>query len=169
MKPCSVCDEPLSSGAAVCPVCGTRTARRSLRAIALNRYSVALLLLVGACGAVVWRNWPATRERARTERRLEASRELQLLHDRLIDHMLEHDYVYPETLEPVLRPRRKLETWRPGLGPPETSDLREFYEIPALDPWGHSWNYEKPASSRLEPRVWSNGPDGLPGTGDDVW
>lgn len=169
MQPCSVCGEPLPSKAVVCPACQSPISRVTWRGLVISRYTLALFLIVLALGLLIWRNVPALRERARWERRARASEEMRVLGERLRTYMLEHDYEYPETLAPVLKPRRREpDSTKPVIGPPRSFDPFDLIEIPALDPWGHPWNYERPASSRLAPRVWSDGPDGLPGTGDDV-
>ena len=36
------------------------------------------------------------------------------------------------------------------------------------DAWGKKLNYEPPSEGALEPKVWSNGPDGQSNTADDI-
>ncbi len=169
MKACSVCDEPLPSEAVVCPACRSPISRIAWRRLVSSRYMVALFLIVLALSLLIWRNLPALREHARWERRARALQEMRVLGDRLRTYMLEHDYEYPESLAPVLEPRRrKPDSTKPVLGPPRSSDLFELIEIPALDPWGHPWRYQKPASSRQWAGVRSDGEDGVQGTSDDL-
>jgi general secretion pathway protein G len=37
-----------------------------------------------------------------------------------------------------------------------------------MDPWGHPYNYESPGKDGADFEVYSSGPDGQPGTSDDV-
>lgn len=44
-------------------------------------------------------------------------------------------------------------------------------QAPANDPWGRPYGYrlkKSPGTNALEPYVWSNGPDGISGTADDI-
>jgi general secretion pathway protein G len=57
---------------------------------------------------------------------------------------------------------------RPTTGPQPMSWSKVINQIP-LDPWGHPFIYLCPG--RLHPDsfdIWSAGPDGIPGTDDDV-
>jgi general secretion pathway protein G len=56
--------------------------------------------------------------------------------------------------------------------PPDTGDgtiAQPFIEAPVKpDPWGNPMQYQPPASSMENYRLWSNGPDMQEGTGDDI-
>ena len=44
------------------------------------------------------------------------------------------------------------------------------WNTPPLDPWGSNYNYQYPGSQGSDSvDLWSNGPDGVSGTDDDIW
>ena len=52
-----------------------------------------------------------------------------------------------------------LTTWKRWLEPKDLQDV-----------WGNAWNYKYPGTRNPDSYdVWSSGPDGRPGTDDDVW
>jgi general secretion pathway protein G len=57
------------------------------------------------------------------------------------------------------------ELWQPG---PKTG--RTHMEPVGLDPWGNQYGYEPPQGTEAsaKPRIWSNGPNGQQGDGDDI-
>ena len=57
------------------------------------------------------------------------------------------------------------------LNPPKDEEERAKWIGPYIDkinsdPWGHPYRFEGDGKSR--PRIWSIGPDGINGTGDDI-
>lgn len=64
---------------------------------------------------------------------------------------LDHNDVYPRSLNELMGGKRNY--------------VRELKN----DPWGNAYNYKPPTSARKgDYQVWSSGPDGAPGTDDDV-
>ena len=53
-----------------------------------------------------------------------------------------------------------------GEAPATEAEMREAAGIRDLDPWGHAYEVERRDDGGV--RVWSNGPDGEPGTDDDI-
>ena len=44
------------------------------------------------------------------------------------------------------------------------------WDKPPLDPWYNEYNYVYPGSGGIDTfDIWSSGPDGQPGTEDDIW
>ena len=43
------------------------------------------------------------------------------------------------------------------------------WKTPPLDPWKNAFNYQYPGSRGNDFDLWSNGPDGISGTDDDIW
>ena len=53
---------------------------------------------------------------------------------------------------------------------PETVAWKGPYLTGAIpkDPWGNDYHYEYTAGTHQDPRIWSNGPDRMPNTEDDI-
>jgi hypothetical protein len=84
-----------------------------------------------------------------------AREDLHRLFDALEEYAFVHDGRYPDSLDDLCVPDAYGERILDSRHPPG-------------DPWNASYRYAPPSPSRPHPCVWSDGPDHVPGGGDDV-
>ncbi|MBX3179323.1 MAG: type II secretion system protein GspG [Candidatus Hydrogenedentes bacterium] len=69
-------------------------------------------------------------------------------------YALDHNDTYPPSLDALTA---------------AVNGKRNYVESVRPDPWGNPYNYKPASSARLaDYQIWSSGPDGVPGTEDDV-
>lgn len=157
---CSNCQASLPEGATTCPSCGHAV-------VVKKKVPLWLWIVLGfGCGcpiAIVLIGLLATLivpnvlERYASTSRDKARSGISSLVNALNEYAIRNRGEYPESLEALVTPDANGYTYL------------NAKQVP-LDPWKHPYQYEAPVpdSGEHEPRVWSNGRDGLCGGQDDI-
>lgn len=132
----------------------------TLREIYAPRVIFALVFLLALLGAILVRRADGSvrRRRERSIPHRTAIRSLDVLATALGRYRV-HTGVFPSTEQGLAALNKDLGV--PGWDGPYLVQLFD-------DPWGRDYVYEAPSADDALPRLFSLGPDGLPGTPDDL-